>query len=258
MVKTVLKHYRSVQTEDGSLTLFSEAYQEACHSPSGAKTETSLHYIQGCKVLEKASLKKSLTILEVGFGTGLGFLMTYNSLNNFGFPILFISLEIDQNLVDWFFSQESNAAFTIDRKTCSDHVLIEGSIGNFSFCIVIGNARIALPSYILNHSVKWDAIYQDAFSPKKNPALWTQEWFKTLKDSSADDVILSTYSASNSIRKSMVAAGWKLYRGDSFGAKRTSTRASLSGETDQEISQQLSFSPAKALIDADLPRELLT
>ncbi len=69
-----------VFTEDGSETFFSEAFQEACHSTTGAKTETILHYIEGCKILGKSEIFSPLSILEVGFGLGVGFLTTLEKI----------------------------------------------------------------------------------------------------------------------------------------------------------------------------------
>ena len=74
---------------------------------------------------------------------------------------------------------------------------------NFHLIILIGDARVSLPKFKNDHDIKFDCIYQDAFSPKRNAILWTSEWFKLLKSISNQDCIMSTYSASSSIRKSM-------------------------------------------------------
>jgi tRNA U34 5-methylaminomethyl-2-thiouridine-forming methyltransferase MnmC len=229
--------YEEIITEDGSSTLFSTQFGEACHSTSGARAETLLHYIEGCHIREKAQ-RESLTILEVGFGLGLGLLTTYEETKDLPAKIFFLSLEIDPELVNWF------------HETYKDHPLFHDP--KFSFHVIVGDARKALPEYLSHHPVKWNAIYQDAFSPKRNPVLWTREWFTLLREHSTPDVLLSSYSASSSIRKSLVEAGWKLYPGEKFGPKRTSTRARLTGETDSAITESLARSPAKALTDKDL------
>ncbi|MFL5784933.1 MAG: tRNA (5-methylaminomethyl-2-thiouridine)(34)-methyltransferase MnmD [Bacteriovoracaceae bacterium] len=229
--------YEEIITEDGSSTLFSTRFGEACHSTTGARAETLLHYIEGCRIKEKAQ-NETLTILEVGFGLGLGLLTTYEETKNLPAKIFFLSLEIDPELVKWF------------SETYKDHPLFHDP--KFSFHVVIGDARKELPNYLLQNPVKWNAIYQDAFSPKRNPVLWTREWFTLLREHSCPDVLLSTYSASSSIRKSLVEAGWKLYAGEKFGPKRTSTRAKLTGETENAITESLARSPAKALTDKDL------
>lgn len=223
-----LTRHRWVETEDGSRTLFSEAFGEACHSTTGAKTETLLHYVQGTKVLERVGTHSPFLILEVGFGTGLGYLATREALAQIKTPWHFVSLELDPELVELF--EESHGRF--DNLT-----------------VVTGDARMALPAYLREHPSKFHAIYQDAFSPRRNPVLWTREWFELLRSASHPEVILSTYSSSSSIRKSLVEAGWKLKKGERFGPKRSSTRATLEGESDPEILQHLERSSVPALAD---------
>lgn len=245
MTETLPPNHSWVETEDGSKTLYSERFQEACHSTTGAKSETILHYIEGCKILEKSQVHSPLTILEVGFGLGIGFLTTlekYPSDKKFHF----ISLEIDRELLDWFRVNHKHLNLTWEGN------LLQGKSGNFELTIIQGDARIELPKFLSNNEVKFHAIYQDAFSPKRNPVLWTKEWFTLLKDHSAQDVTLSTYSASSSIRKSLIETGWKLFKGAKFGPKRTSTRAELLGASDPDILLQLERSPVAALTDENI------
>jgi tRNA U34 5-methylaminomethyl-2-thiouridine-forming methyltransferase MnmC len=235
--------------------LFSEEFQEACHSTSGAIQETLLHYIQGCQIETKRLEKQHLTILEVGFGLGIGFLTTLEKLNNHQKPWTFISLEIDGNLLEWFRLQHTEHAFLrhLSWKENLGVKILEAKTELGQLTILCGDARKTLPTYIGHLRPKWDAIYQDAFSPKKNPVLWTRQWFELLKQHSQKDVLLSTYSASSSIRKSLLEAGWILSKGEKFGPKRTSTRAALLGQSDPEILLQLSRSPVAALSDDNLP-----
>ncbi len=243
-------HHTWVQTEDGSQTLFSEHFGEACHSTTGARSETILHYLKGCAIEEKSKSLEKLSILEVGFGLGIGLITTWEHVRPHPAQVHFLSLEIDRDLVQWFF--EENKTHPLFQNIEVKEKTIEGRLAHFSFTILIGDARVELPHYVADQNIIWDAIYQDAFSPKRNPALWTRQWFELVKSHSSEDVILSTYSASSSIRKSLVEAGWKLYPGEKFGAKRTSTRAKLTGESDQDILLNLARSPVKAITDEDL------
>ena len=239
-----------VTTEDGSVTLFSEAFQEACHSTTGAKTETILHYIEGCKIQEKALTHSPLIILEVGFGLGVGFLTTLEKI-----PAdkkwNFISMELDRNLLQWFSDNHPELNLKWNGN------LLETEMDNFKLTIIQGDARKEVAEYFKTHPQKMHAIYQDAFSPKRNPALWTKEWFTLLKNNSHPEVILSTYSASGSIRKSLHETGWGLQKGEKFGAKRSSTRAVLNQATEPDILFQMERSPASALTDLQIS-ELLT
>lgn len=237
-----------IETGDGTHTLFSEAFQEACHSSTGAKEETLLHYVKGCKIEEK--VESGLSILEVGFGLGIGFLTTLEVLKDRTQFWRFLSLELDDELLKWFCGEHPELNLTWS-KVGSVNVLSTKN-DRFELIILCGNARTTLPEYLKHFPFKWNAVYQDAFSPKKNPILWTKEWFELLKSHSEESVNLSTYSASTSIRKSLVEAGWFLQKGEKFGPKRTSTRASLIGPSDPDILLHLQRSPVSALSDGSL------
>jgi tRNA U34 5-methylaminomethyl-2-thiouridine-forming methyltransferase MnmC len=249
-------HHQLVQTEDGSFTFFSENFQEACHSSAGAKNETLLHYVNGCKVSERLLHHSTLTILEVGFGLGLGFLTTMEVLMPLSGKWHFLSLELDRGLIEWFKEENKNHPLLKGLAWREDNIL-EAVTPNFTLTILAGNARETLPHYAQMNKIKWNAIYQDAFSPKKNPILWTKEWFELLKLHSASDVILSTYSASSSIRKSLYESGWVIHKGEKFGPKRSSTRANLIGKSDPDILLQLERSPVLALSDTNIQDKVL-
>jgi chorismate dehydratase len=237
--------HTKVETGDGTFTLFSEAFQEACHSTTGAKEETILHYVNGCKILEKIFQHDPLVILEVGFGLGIGFKTTLEKIPKKR-KFHFISMEIDRELLEWF--RESNPELNLNW----NENLLETNHEDFKLTIIQGDARTKVPEYISRFPVKFHAIYQDAFSPKRNPSLWTKEWFHFLKEHSHEDVILSTYSASTSIRKSLHETGWGVQKGEKFGPKRTSTRAYLNQPTDTEILLHMERSPVAALTDFNI------
>lgn len=237
-----LKNYQEVPTEDGSITLYSSLYGENCHSTSGAASETRLHYIQGCKVDQFSRENDAINILEVGFGTGLGFSESLKVCESNNCFLNFVSFEIDSELIEYVL-----AGLNLDyQKTTHTY---EVKTHTFNLIIFFGNARNSikqLSSYFPNN---FDVIYQDAFSPKRNAILWTTQWFMELKTMAQPHCILSTYSASSSIRKSLIAAQWFVTKGEKFGPKRSSTRANLIGPSDQDILEQLNRSPAIELTD---------
>lgn len=243
-----LKNYKSILTDDGSQTLYSKRYQEACHSTHGAAEETRLHYIQGCDLENKLIKNQVARILEVGFGTGIGLKETLHASQSLG-QIEFVSFEIDPELIEYSL-REYKWQHTNQFNNDMDYFV---EIEDAKIFVIVGDARKRIKD--LQAKIKdetqnpFDVVYQDAFSPRRNADLWTKEWFEDLKLVCGKDVRLSTYSASSSIRKAMVAAGWAIHPGAKFGPKRTSTRASLSGQTDPEIMERLERSPAIVLND---------
>jgi len=232
-----LGEYKLQVTADGSPTAHSEAFNESCHSSHGAASETRYIYIEGCEIADK----KPLCIFEVGFGLGTGWQETIKIHDNF----IFYSTELDEKLVYW--SQKQFNLF--DSLTKKENLLI-GKKKNSKAIILLGDARDTVKNFEFEY--KFDAIYQDAFSPKRNPSLWTTEWFKTLLNLSSESVILSTYSASSRIKKSLFCAGWILEERRGFLGKRSSTRAFQKGEMTDQLLTKLSNPKITPLSDSEL------
>ncbi|RLA64327.1 MAG: hypothetical protein DRQ88_03795 [Epsilonproteobacteria bacterium] len=216
--------YKVIETADGTPTLFSSHFDEACHSLHGAVAETLYNFIEGCDLDILAKKYSPLNILEVGFGTGTGFKLTKQYIDKH-FPhvrLNFVSLEIDPALVEW------------------------SGLDDPSLKVLIGDGRETIKSY---QGEPFHAIFQDPFSPKKNPALWSVEWFEALKKHSHPDVVLSTYSASSSIRKALMHAGWTVEERKGFAGKKASTRAFLKGKMSEELTRKLSSDKIKPVRD---------
>ncbi len=265
MTKGPIKGYQFVPTDDESVTLFSEAFNEACHSTHGAREETREIYLAGCELreLRREAGANPLKILEIGFGAGIGVIETlkYSREHNLG-PVHMITTEIDPELVDYLLSSSDFAEFSTPVKTALDPAAqlfrVDTQTQNFQLTILVGDARLALSEVAaINELAPVEAIYQDAFSPKRNPALWSVEWFALLGQYWAhSQTRLSTYSASNSIRKALKHSGWGVRVAKGFGPKRQSTRARWQGQTDEELLSILERSGAHALIDQELGQRL--
>lgn len=237
------KGHQWVPTEDGSLTLYSEQFDENCHSTAGARNETQTHYLEGCEVEQLLSLHQTVHVLEVGFATGLGWEMTKALAFEYPHSTLhFVSLELDEDLIQWVLPHAV-------KKVSKGVVWYELTEQNAKLTVIAGDARSSLPCWIQQFPERFHAIYQDAFSPKKNPTLWTVEWFTLLGQLALPGCIMSTYSSSVSIRKSMVEAGWGVRGGKNFGPKKSSTRAHWQKPSDDEIIELLKRSPTQSLKD---------
>lgn len=255
-----LGKYKIVETDDGDITLFSEYFDENCHSTAGAYKETLYNYVDGCKIPERL-LYTDLTVLEVGFGTGIGIKATIESLNNkLENKLHFISTELDEELILWaqknikIDSDLFNFAnLSKEEKLNLTYYSFESK--NLKITILIGDARESVPkAYSKKIFKSVQAIYQDPFSPKKNPILWTIEWFKDLYNLSSKEVILSTYSASASIRKAMIEAGFVVENRKGLPPKKSCTRAYLKGENSTDILNKIKSDKIIPLRDQDVSK----
>lgn len=249
-----LGKYKIIKTEDNTITLWSEFFNEACHNLSGAYEETIFNYIQGCHIPDQINSSSDIHVLDVGFGLGIGLLAFLDECKKAVISkekkLSYTSMELDEDLFLW--SIKTNFP-NLDFQKIENFYRAELTFSPHStlaITVYIGDGRQTLPQAFAQKQLPlFSAIFQDAFSPKKNPALWTVEWFECLKAMSAPEVYLSTYSSSVSIRKSMMAAGWKIENSKGFGQKRTMTKARLIGETDSLLSAELSRSKTLELRD---------
>lgn len=206
------------QTGDGSFTLYNERYQQTYHSIHGSRTESEHVFLQGTGIARHIALQKPARVLEVGFGTGLNFLLTGD-----------LALRHRTRLSYWAFERElpplvQLAALRYDTLLThgdlfpallnwlqSLHDLHQTGLLTWTFSdrltlhLISGDATKApAPDKPV------DAIFLDAFSPDKNPELWTVPFFKKLYGTLRPGGALATYSARSLVRKNLTAAGFEV------------------------------------------------
>lgn len=231
-------HHEWVLTEDGSWTIYSKRYQEAAHSIHGAVTETKLRFTNGCNLEELMNYDTNdLNIFEVGYGLGIGALETISLWisKKRSSQLTFISCEIDIELINWcikyseiiFKNTYSNEAIEVIKNLnfIKDQNIFTSLSNNNLRLIIIAGDIVNNYSYLEKFNGKIQCIFQDAYSPKKNPELWTVTWFQRLRSLCTTNGKLSTYSSSQSIRKNLEEAGFKIENGPGFGKKKSSTFA---------------------------------
>lgn len=246
-------------TEDGTRTLRSEFFSEDCHSTAGAWEETLYNYISGTEVLTKLKDTPTLNIFEVGFATGIGLMATLEKIKEkITTPkeILFVSSELDELLAKHSLKALRDDGLILDIREENQILKATLSLGihRGEVWVLLGDLRKSFPNFQKVHpEVKFDCFYHDPFSPKKNPTLWTKEFFIELSNSAKRDSILGTYSSTKAVWKALIEAGWVVKEVKGYGKKKLSTRAYLKGETSDFVREQCLRSPTPALSDSGLP-----
>ncbi len=192
---------KKVITNDGSLTLKSDKYNECYHSSEGAITETLYkHIYPAFDVVNQEEIK----ILDICFGLGYNtFLAILNKPKNSKLKIY--SPEFDEELV------KSLKNFNYPKEFEKIKHIIDEVATNYKYKddeveieVFIGDAR----KYIKTLDTI-DIVFQDAFSPKVNTELWSIEYFKDIDK--LNPKILTTYSVATPIRYALYSLGYNLY-----------------------------------------------
>lgn len=250
--KGKLGNYRIIQTKDQAHTLYSEFFGESCHSEDGAYQETLHNYIIQTQMQKMVSQLATeihpYCILEVGFGLGIGLQATIDFFKAHfpQIPVQFFSFELDPLLVDYANTHIFNQSLRFNQNELG----LVSQFEQFNIQVIVGDARETIHKLQKKLNV-FHTIYQDAFSPKKNPRLWTVEWFESLYQLAHPEAYLSTYSASSSIRKALLEANWSVFNGEGYGHKRSMTFARKNGQSDSEVLKHLARSPVLPLYDRD-------
>lgn len=234
-----------ITTKDGTKTLFSMEFNEAYHSiKDGALTESLEKHIKPALSLQKN--KEKLVILDICFGLGYNTLSTlyYIKKYNLETKIEIISPELDIGLIKslktFEYPKEFNQFQNIINEL-SSNLYYEDT--QFKIEILIGDARNIVPQI----DKKIDILYQDAFSPKHNPLLWTKEYFADIRALSKKDTIITTYSVASAVRMGLYENGYNIFllKGKNV---RSSIVASLSMLDLKSIDIEVNYPTAKHLV----------
>jgi tRNA U34 5-methylaminomethyl-2-thiouridine-forming methyltransferase MnmC len=223
-------------TRDGSHTIYSSQFDQHYHNPNGAVAESKHVFFEQSRLLDDIKNSNPITILEVGFGTGLNLLllmdyvldMKSNSTIHFfsieGFPIR------AQTAAKLNYGQHLGNQNTADPLPAIFDDLSEG-MNEFS---ITSNITLHLFNGMFDkfnpNNLRADYIFHDAFSPDVNPELWTGDTFKKLANVSSEDAVLTTYCAASKAQGAMAWAGWKVAKTKGALGKREMIVASPSEE----------------------------
>ena len=198
-------------TADGTKTLYSSKYNQTFHSTKAGALSESLykHIIPAFSIVQNS--KDNLNILDICFGLGYNTFSTiyFCKKNNINTKINFFTPELDGELIETLRNFEyprefNNIRNIIDKLFVNKYYHDE----QFTIELFIGDAR----GYIKNLNVLVDIVYQDAFSSDVNQELWSQEYFRDIKDKLAQNAIITTYSIATPVRLSMYENGLNIYQ----------------------------------------------
>lgn len=209
-------------TKDGSHSLFVPELNEIYHSTNGAIQESNHIFIQsGLAQIPK----KEISILEIGFGTGLNaFLALIYALKN-NIRINYFTIEkypVEKNIIE-----KLNYAELIDQTQTDAFRLLHNCAWNNSIKI---NPSFSFIKYQIDLNLFvpyfwYDALFFDAFAPDIQPELWTKENFMKLYKNLAWEGNLTTYSAKGEVKRNLEASGFFVERIPGPPGKREIIRA---------------------------------
>ena len=183
--------YKVIKTNDGSFSLFDVKMKESYHSKHGAIKEAKHVFLKNGLL----SLNKDeIAILEIGFGTGLNTLLTLKESKKNNININYHTLEpypISQNMYNILnyhkiLGMEKQIFLELHNIKWNEEKKID------DFFIL---KKIKKSIQMFNAEKKYDLVYFDAFSPKKQPELWKPDILRKIFFLLKNNGFLVTYCA---------------------------------------------------------------
>jgi tRNA U34 5-methylaminomethyl-2-thiouridine-forming methyltransferase MnmC len=209
-------------TEDGSHTLYVEKLDEPYHSIHGAVQESMHVFIkQGLQTMPKSPLR----ILEIGFGSGLNALLTLWFAKKSGQKVHYHAVE-KYPLKRAEYSKLNFEEFLEGVPEGSLNLLHDAPWGE---TVVISDGFALFKEQADFRSMQplgdFDLVYFDAFSPDKQPELWSASVFSTIEKCTLEGSVLVTYSSKGEVRRTLTSCGFETQKVAGPPGKREMIRA---------------------------------
>lgn len=215
-----------IKTLDGSTTIHLKEWDECYHSKHGAIQEAKHVFIKNGLSLFG---DKPVSILEIGFGTGLNAFITFLESNQKQQKIGYVGVEaypvdasevLEMNYVTELEALEFDNIFEKMHKCEWDKET------EISACFSL-TKRKQFFDEIDDYEI-FDLIYFDAFGYRVQPELWSTEIFQKMYNSLKPNGVLVTYAARGVVKRSMISVGFTVEKLAGPPGKREMFRATKS------------------------------
>ncbi|MCF2445786.1 tRNA (5-methylaminomethyl-2-thiouridine)(34)-methyltransferase MnmD [Dyadobacter sp. CY345] len=203
-------------TEDGSHSLLNSQYNQHYHSVSGALKESRHIYMNLGLIPLLEVTEAPIRVFEMGFGTGLNAFLTWQAADFYRKSILYTGVEAFPVSMDEAsqLNYDIVTSFTGLMKLhqaawFENHQLSE----NFTF----RKEQLTLQEFSTDEL--FDVIFYDAFDPKAQPELWTEEILSKIAAQLRTGGVLVTYSSKGIVKRALAAAGFSVQKHKGPGKK---------------------------------------
>jgi tRNA U34 5-methylaminomethyl-2-thiouridine-forming methyltransferase MnmC len=212
-----------LQTLDGSTTIHLTDWNESYHSKHGAIQEAYHVFIKNGLSLFQG---KSISILEIGFGTALNTFITFlesqkasQTIDYVGVEAYPISVEevLQMNYVSELDAEKVRPIFEIMHESNWEEKIAIAP--NFSL------TKRKQFFHEISDENQFDLIYFDAFGYRVQPELWSTEIFEKMYKALKVNGILVTYAARGVVKRSMIEVGFTVEKLAGPPGKREMFRA---------------------------------
>ncbi|MDO3626058.1 tRNA (5-methylaminomethyl-2-thiouridine)(34)-methyltransferase MnmD [Mucilaginibacter sp. BT774] len=214
-----------VTTADGSKTIYNSAVGENYHSRHGALQESKHVFLNsGLKYYVDNNAASSASILEVGFGTGLNFLLSADYCAENQIKLDYTGIEayplaeemISQTGYDEYISPATwNSFLNYYPETLKNAVQINSCQLQIAHCQLLDFSSEGV----------FDVIYFDAFASIHQPEMWNEEAITHTVQFLKPGGVFVTYAITGNLKRMLKSRGFKVEKAPGAPGKREMLRA---------------------------------
>ena len=206
MKRTLLK------TGDGSYTLHIPEWDEQYHSKHGAIAEALHVFIkEGLYYWSSKNAATEISIMEIGFGTGLNAFLTFLETEKNNFQIDYTGVEA----YPLSLSEIQQLNYTSLLSASEESFLQFHNVAWEEKQVISEKFRLTKQKHFfseINTENSYHLIYFDAFGIRVQPELWTEGIFQKMYSALKPNGVLVTYAANGNARRAMQAVGFSVER----------------------------------------------
>ena len=221
----------------------SSAFDDVYFSREGGVAETAHVFLQGNGLPERwhhnadgveylrvvqgqRPRPQPFTIAELGFGTGLNFLVTMKAFRAHAHPtarLYYIAIEkfpFTPEQLSALLAQQPELAAEAAELLAAYPLRLPGlhrmHFGNVMLTLCFGDVGAMLEEM----QAPIHAWYLDGFSPAKNPEMWGEALYRQMQRLSVAGTSFATFTAASYVRRGLEAVGFSVKKTAGFGRKR--------------------------------------
>jgi tRNA 5-methylaminomethyl-2-thiouridine biosynthesis bifunctional protein len=219
------REWGSLDMRDGKP--YSPLFEDVYYSGDGLG-EVGHVFLEPCGLAERLARGERVVVGELGFGTGLNFLCALRMFRESASPearLDYVSCERHP-----LSSEDLQRAcppvpelLALARELCERYPQSPFGVHPLSFdndrvrlTLVLEDVADAMASYPRDIN----AWFLDGFAPDRNVAMWSGDIMAAIADRCAPSALVSTYTASGTVKRGLREAGFTVKRHPGYGTKR--------------------------------------
>ena len=227
--------------------VYSRWYDDIYFDKTDGVKEKEHVYLNANDLANRIKLSDKLCIAELGFGTGLNFILTWRLWKKNRKPnssLTYISFEKaplskkEMTMVYKKFKELNDFSDQLIQKLTDNYKTnrtIYFKSENINLILIYDDF-----SLLTNFDFKADIWFLDGFAPSKNPEVWDNSYYKNIYNRTNLKGSLSTFTSSGSVRRGLALAGFSVTKVSGFGQKREMLKA-IKIEPDIKLKVNLNY-----------------